>query len=140
MSLFPALRRAAVSRDAHRSEGGVQGVFGALGVQQSAQVIGGAAQRGVGTVSAGVPGEAGAVQAGHAPLQLECAQIPHLAAHTQTSILEVQLSLSLGDLRLLRPPQPPNLGNLRDQFACVLDLQHPRIHAKPLVLWWSVLK
>ena len=57
-----------VAEGACRSEGCVQGLLGALGVQEGPKIIRGAAQRGIGTVSAGVPCQAGAVQARHTAL------------------------------------------------------------------------
>ncbi len=62
----------------------MQGLLGALGVQKGPKIIRGAAQRGIATVSAGIPCQAGAVQAGYAPLQLERAQVPHLTNNHST--------------------------------------------------------
>ena len=56
----------------------MQWVLCALWHEGSAEVVRGTPQRGVAAVASGVPGQHSRVQAGHAALQLQRPQVPHL--------------------------------------------------------------
>ena len=79
-------------RGPHRAEGGVQRVPGAPGLEGGAEVLGGAAQEGIGHIAGAVEHEVGAVQAGHAAQQPEGPQVPHLRHSLALSVSTLMVS------------------------------------------------